>query len=882
MLQLKEYQRAALNKLRAYFELCNQCDDANVAFYQTTLREFGYGIPYHPVENLRGLPYVCIRIPTGGGKTLVACHAVSIAKDEVLHTDRAVVLWLVPSNTIREQTLNALRDQRHPYRQALDATLGAVAVMDVTDALYLNRATLNTATTIIVSTMQAFRREDTEGLKVYQPSGALMEHFEHVPPEILTKMETYANGSPQETLANLLCLHRPILIVDEAHNARTELSFETLARFNPSCLVEFTATPATKQNPSNVLHTVSAAELYNEEMIKLPIRLETRANWKELLSEAIRCLNHLQETARAEYRDTGDYIRPLMLIQAQARSKSRDTLTYDVLKQCLIDDFRVPEAEVAISTGSVDELEGVDLAARDCPVRFVITIQKLREGWDCPFAYVLCSLAQLKSPTAIEQIIGRVLRLPDARKKTRADLNIAYAYAASSDFAQVLGSMTGALIQNGFERQEAEDLIIQSPTKQRQLGLSYLDALFGAVTVTISEQLAAYTLPPELETKVIFNYAENTMTFRGAMSVQERAALEGYAVTPEDKAAIAQAYQESQRLSDIDYRTPAERGEPFDVPMLAIKIAAEQGSLWEQFEEQHILDHEWSLAQCTAQLSESEYAARQGAGQQAEIAVTEEGKIETRFLSHLQDQMAFRDVQAGWTEAQLVHWLDRKIPHPDIDPTDTGIFLTNLVRFLIAERDFTVDQLVYDKYRLMKAVARKIDEHRAASRHAAYQQMLFAEQAEVKVSPELCFSFPRDPLGYPYNRLYEGSYSFDKHYYPRIGAFDSTEEFDCAVFIDTLPQIRFWVRNLTRKPNYAFWLQTSTDKFYPDFVCALENDKYLVVEYKGADRWDNPENREKRALGELWAERSGGACIFVMPKGKDFATIQAQVDSAVG
>jgi len=87
----------------------------------------------------------------------------------------------------------------------------------------------------------------------------------------------------------------------------------------------------------------------------------------------------------------------------------------------------------------------------------------------------------------------------------------------------------------------------------------------------------------------------------------------------------------------------------------------------------------------------------------------------------------------------------------------------------------------------------------------------------------------------------------------------------------------FWVRNIERREFHSFWLQTSTDKFYPDFVCKLKDGRFLVVEYKAETSWSNEDSREKRALGELWEKRSNGACLFVMPKGRDLAGIGGKV-----
>jgi len=190
--QLKEYQQNTLHALRDYYRACAQHGDANTAFYALTRR------PYNPVPELPGLPYVCLRLPTGAGKTFVAAHAVAVTTREYLQADQSAVLWLVPSNAIREQTLNALKDRRHPYRRALDQALGSITVMDSSEALYLSRSTLDTSTTVIVSTIQAFRVDDTEGRKVYETSGALMDHFTHLSEAALAGLETgEGSGTPK-------------------------------------------------------------------------------------------------------------------------------------------------------------------------------------------------------------------------------------------------------------------------------------------------------------------------------------------------------------------------------------------------------------------------------------------------------------------------------------------------------------------------------------------------------------------------------------------------------------------------------------------------------------------------------------------------------------
>jgi hypothetical protein len=103
------------------------------------------------------------------------------------------------------------------------------------------------------------------------------------------------------------------------------------------------------------------------------------------------------------------------------------------------------------------------------------------------------------------------------------------------------------------------------------------------------------------------------------------------------------------------------------------------------------------------------------------------------------------------------------------------------------------------------------------------------------------------------------------------------EEFLCAQTLDQMDAVEFWVRNLERQEKVSFWLQTATDKFYADFVCKLKDGRYLVVEYKGADRWSNDDSKENRRLGELWALKSGGRCLLCR-----MARIDSLVKSPIG
>ncbi|MCC6489055.1 MAG: DEAD/DEAH box helicase family protein [Candidatus Hydrogenedentes bacterium] len=877
-LRLKTYQQLTLDAMKDYFKACVRLDSAEKAFIEVLRDEdTPLAVPqYHTAaEELRDLPYVCLRLPTGAGKTLLASHTPGVAMRHLLHADRCVVLWLVTSDTIRKQTLDALKDREHAYRIALERGIGDVEVMDIDQAIGINRARLNGKNIVIVATIQSFRRDKAEWLRVHRDSSASMDVFERwesVQDDVKGRLERLEDGErPLFSLANALCLRRPIVIVDEAHNANTPLSYDTLAKVYPSCILEFTATP---KSASNVLHSVSAAELDAEEMIKMPIRLETRPQWKELLADAIQTLYRLDQLAKRERAEgTGGYVRPVMLLQAQRKNED---VTVEVLHECLKTDHRIPEEQIAIATGTEDTLtDHNDIMAENCPIRFIITVDKLREGWDCPFAYVLATVREIQSSTAIEQILGRVMRLPYAQKKKFEGLNHAYAFSVSAHIGAALGNLRESLVQIGFEKMEARDMVIPSPDGGRTDDLFESEDVENsrAISIKTPERIPIETLGAEVQAVVAFDEASSSLTVTGRMTESVMNRLKDSCSTAAGKAAVMDAFVQSQRLKRR--RAPVEDGAPFDVPMLCYR----QGDFLEPFEDAHFMDRPWELSKCCAELSESEFPGHSSVKETGEVYQAG-GQLRTRFVSLLQEQMERLSDERGWSVARLAQWLDHSIPHRDLPSAETGIFLTRAIDYLTTERGIGLADLVYQKYRLRNALEQRIDSYRQTARQEAYQTLL-ADTLALTVdasNPYAIFTYTRSPFSYGNCNPYTGHHDFSKHYYPRVFELRADgEEFECACFLDSLPEVEYWVRNIERRPDASFWLQTSTDKFYPDFVCRLQDGRILVIEYKGEDRWSNADSREKRNIGELWEERSGGACLFAMPKGKDFETIRQKL-----
>ena len=898
MITLKDYQERVLVSLGDFFRQCSRDGHPAEAFLAVQRKNGRNPAPYIPVVATglsREMPYACLRVPTGGGKTLLACHAASIAVRELLHAERGVILWLVPSNTILDQTADALRDVRHPYRRALEQGapgfpgLGSVEVVTIEEALRLSRATVEGQTVVIVSTIQAFRVEDTTGRKVYDQNGAFAEHLLNLPADRLVDLLPGADGKPKPSLVNMLRLRRPVVIVDEAHNARTDLSFSTLGNVLPSCIVEFTATPARSKQPSNVLHHVSAAELKAAQMVKLPLRVITRhpSQRDQLLAEAITLRADLERLAIAESQDTGEYLRPLLLIQAERVDACEG------LRERIVSEFGIDKGEIKISTGKLDELKGVvDISLPKSPIRFIITVEKLREGWDCPFAYVLCSLKETRSATAIEQIVGRILRLPRAQTKRHPDLNCAYAFSVSDSLAEVLAELRQALESNGFTAAEAERIIIPVVQGTLPLGAHPQTVQFAPEELDLH---VAHTRVFELAGKVGLDSATGEITVFVPLNEEETEKLAGCVRSPEAKAKIA-ATVAMVREKDLAFGGSGETRQPspyeqrldFTVPLLCVR---ENGVLFE-FESTFLLEHPWKLSEKDASLASYYNPTQRPTGKAGYLDIGDKGEVrtgiareaaDTDFVGTLHQQVLQLGQGGDWTLEMLIVWLDRNIfpsgeARHEVTGGESAEFLRKALRGLMAKFAINdVSVLALDRFRLRDEIEKRIQQHRDSERKIAFQAFLLPESM-LTVGEERTINFKT--MSYEPSWLYEGSFKFEKHYFgPKPGELEELtqngkikEEFQCAQFLDDLPGMKFWMRNLSGKST-SFRMQTSTDWFYPDFVCQLEDGRSLVVEYKGKDRYDNQDSEEKRSVGAIWASRSGGRCLFVMPTDLDFTTI---------
>ncbi len=897
-LTLKHYQTEALDTLARFFDLARGANsemELDVAFRQTLTEQelpADFIAPYLS-QGFAATPYVCLRIPTGGGKTLLGAHAIDCAARHYTGQERPVALWLVPTNTIRQQTLNALRQPGHPYREALEAHFGVdgLRVLDITECEQLRPQDFGGKAIVVVGTLQTLRVEDTSGRDVYAYKEAFEPHFERAPDlagfERVEEKDLAAQpylsradlGKVKRSFANLMFWHRPVVIIDEAHNARGALSFETFARLRPAALIEMTATPVRKgPHRSNVLYHVSAEALKAEQMIKLPIVLQAHPNWQEAVRDALLTRKRLA----AEAVNEDDYLRPILLLQAEDKAGE---VTVEKLRAHLLEQEHVAEAQIAVATGTQRELDGVNLFDPACPVEIVITVEALKEGWDCSFAYVFCSLQKIGSSKDMEQLLGRVLRMPYARRRKSELLNRAYAHVASPRTAEVANALADKLVAMGFEELEAAQAVFPTTTPLFAEGGGAAPCVPSPLEWVLPESDAVLALL-KLPAAGAIAFAPQgdghvALTLDVPPTPELRAALVDAVADRKAREALERALDRFE-IRHQALAAPSLRGVPFrPLPLLCLRFGADGQSELDLAEKETLIDLAgFSLAEQAPELP----AFVPDKDRKPYLLDVENGHLRIE-----QEQAVYAVnldlVPTDVTETDLLRWLDERLRTAGVMQAERLVWLGKVLRWLQRERNYSLTALVRHRNQLADALAERLAALRGEAQKQGFQLALLGDDPKGCISGDYLFRF--EPGRYPAQPPYylgQGRYKFRKHYYQVIGELtdppprQTDHEWFCAVALDEHPAVRHWVRNLP-KSEFSFSLPTAAQNFYPDFVCELVDGRHLVVEYKGEGYKSNDDSDAKRKVGEYWARVSGNLFLFAVEKDARGRDVRRQVEA---
>lgn len=479
---LKRYQERVVGELSHFFDTCSGKKEEMATILAAIPPEMRDKIPANWVENAfneLSLPYEdkcknglgayyprgVIKVPTGGGKTLLAVEAIREYQTRFAKKPHGLVVWIVPSETIYTQTIRQLKDKSHHLRQLIDRSSGGKTIILEKGQKLTTDDIANNLVILFVMIQSVSRANNKEALKVFQDSGGYEGFF---PPDnrydlhekIIEQFpnvdffDDWGHKAVKSSLGNAIRVSKPLIIIDEFHKVFTKTAKNTIDNLNPEMILGFSATP---KKGMNIISRVSGLELKEEEMIKLDMHIIPPPNdnndWKEMLRRIKEHREHLEDAAMHYQKESGRYIRPMALIQAERTGKEqrgkKEVHALDV-KEYLIE-LGVNADQIAIKSSSQNDIEDLNLLSRDVEIRYIITKEALKEGWDNPFAYILGIIPNAQSSSSMTQLVGRILRQPYVQKTGIPELDESYVYFCKGEVSEVLKHVEAGLKSEGLE-----------------------------------------------------------------------------------------------------------------------------------------------------------------------------------------------------------------------------------------------------------------------------------------------------------------------------------------------------------------------------------------------------------------------------------------------
>ncbi len=832
-MELKSYQKQVIRDLAAYFEYYKKYEDADTAFNNYWTEKVGF---YNPVsgegmrpyqDNVPDAVHLCIKVPTAGGKTFIACNAVKTIFDALPPTKTKAVVWLVPWGNLLNQTVNNLSDPEHPYCQKLNALFNnRVSVYQKKELLQgagFNPSIVQEQLSIMVMNYSSIRSKSKDDRKIYEQNGALAT-FVNGGDDDAHVLE----GSDETALINIIRKLNPVLIVDESHNAETRLSVEMLRDLNPSFILDLTATP--KDN-SNIISMVPAIELKKEHMVKLPVIVYNQQDKESVIESALHLQQRLEEIAIEQEKNGGRYIRPMVLFQAQSKGKEENT-TFDKLKEQLIK-VGIKEEQIKIKTANKDELKGIDLMDRNCPVRFVITINALKEGWDCPFAYILASLADRSSVVDVTQILGRVLRQPYAMKHTDPLLNLSYVITSSAKFNETLQNIIMGLKESGFSEKDYREKDVMPETEKSIVLPAEQEMLFDTARISYGSSKQGKTSNMIREIETIAD-AETTEMEKQIAEYENNPSMERFPEIKakqypmrQDVAALAKSMllpQFVSRTENLHFFIAETDGLEF----LERRPLLEGFKLYEKaidikFEGTPSLLYKADIEETRNDDSRATYSKMENSPIQKKLlesilAKPKEGQV--KDLLH-----------------QAMQYIGNILSVPD---KDIRKYVRRILENMETEqlKDFAVNNRLYSDQIKQRIIELSDD-------HAEKQFIEYKEVGVIRTKP--FWKFP------PALILKKLGPDIGNSLYTHESEMNSLEE-QFIMQVAGASNIMFWHRNLVK--NGGFALNGYKANHYPDFIIVTKKGTVILAETKGGDR-DNRDSVEKLQLGKIWSELSG-------------------------
>ncbi|MGF2411937.1 DEAD/DEAH box helicase [Ferruginibacter sp.] len=853
-MELKSYQHKVIKDLETYLQYVQEYKKTDIAFNKYWADRIG---PYNPMEGNGMQPYkntipnaahVCIKVPTAGGKTFIACNALQTIFTAYSDRIPRAVIWLVPWSNLLDQTVNNLRNPDHPYRQKLNSLFNnRVEVYEKKDLLQgsnFNPTVVKEQLSIIVMSFSSLRSKNKEDRKVYQENGQLAAFANAY------KNKAHILEDIDETaLINVIRSLHPVLVVDESHNAESTLSVEMLNALNPSFVLDLTATP--KDN-SNIVSLVPAIELKKEHMVKLPVIVYNHHDKTEVINSALHLQRKLELVAIEQEKKGGKYIRPIVLFQAQPKT-AEDNTTFEKLKEQLLQ-VGIPEEQIKIKTANKDELKGIDLMSKDCVVRYIITINALKEGWDCPFAYVLASLADKSSAVDVEQILGRVLRQPYVMKHLDLHLNISYVLTASAKFNETLQNIVKGLQASGFSDKDyrQKDMMAEEE-KQQAIAQPLEQFLFPeeqgeeseSDDISIERISFDANAISETETPVLAEIEKIAMEQNQEMETL----IQQQSQQPADENIFEEMGDKVKRYKIIAANKPLAAAIHLPQFFLTVpknifgddKALLNQESLLNNFK-LSTEDSKIDFDQISSDLYKVDIDKIDNDEYDARFTKIEDLTLKEPIVEYILAKP--KENQVKDIAHQLVQMVGDMYP---ISDPEIRAYIERILSNLNTEQ---LQDILLRKLSYADKIKQKIRLHADS-----YAEKQFSDLVKIgKVVTEPAWQFP--------NQIVPGilGSSISKSLYEREGAMNNFET-SFITEISSLSNIAFWHRNLGRGKGFA--INGYSSNHYPDFIAYTTSGKIVVIETKGGDR-DNTDSAMKCRLGNEWARLAGKNFSYFM------------------
>ncbi|WP_459190582.1 DEAD/DEAH box helicase [Ralstonia pseudosolanacearum] len=862
-MELKDYQADVLTDLTKYLETLLECKGHLAKAFTKFWQDRGVLNQIYK-NNVKEVPHVCVKVPTAGGKTFIAVNALDrifTAFAEYNPTRPKFVVWLVPSLTILEQTVKNLSNIDHPYRHRLnDLFNGRVQIYEKADVLQgagFNADAVKEQLSVVVMSFDSLKATNKENRKAFQENGYLAS-FLHDDSEVVEPLE----GTDPSALINVMRSLKPIVVVDESHNAESTLSVDMLRNLNPSFIFDLTATP---RDNSNIISYVDALRLKKQNMVKLPVIVANQRSQEDVIMAALNMRRQLEEFAKKAEEKGGGYIRPIVLFQAEPKNKD-DTTTFEKVREILLE-LNIPPEHIAIKTANINELKNVDLMSRDCEVRYIITVNALKEGWDCPFAYVLATLANKSSVVDVTQILGRVLRMPYTRKHSIELLNLSYVFTSSSHFQNTLNQVVAGLNKAGFSKRDYREVDLSAPEEEPSSTPSPAQEELNLTTQTNEDkpveagdgqglEIEKSKLNPDWEQQAV----EQAATVDSSSSQQTSVESDTTGVEAIKAQAVAQAQQfEEQANATSSDSCPEELkahmnehkmkpifeelAKAIQLPQFFIKLPSDggffdNGDEWHKLAKENLLSN-FVLANLDATINftavESDVyavdAEEIGKGESAPAFKAVKKAEKEKLNSIIKSQPPSGQVTS--IVARLFGLIGKNTFYP-IEDNDVKHYLSRIVEAM--NSDLRADCLERD-YAYVKLIKDKIQS--LANEYAAKEFNNWLTTQKIKIRPS--FSLP------PTIAPSDNAPAISKSLYVTEGSVNNLEGKVIRGVAD-LENIVWWHRNLERGKGFVI---NGFLNHYPDFIVLTQSKNIIVVETKGDDR-DNSDSKDKLKLGKIW------------------------------